>query len=128
MVAYIEMVYYSPYVGSTNTFQRLFTHWLDYLKLSKTLYGALRLDMQSSYKDTPFYMRLFISLRGIPVLRYQGKAIWPAEGELRWDFTYRWSLVGFGGYGQAIPVNENLFEKQIEYKFNAGFRYSLYFQ
>jgi hypothetical protein len=123
MVAYFEMIYNSPYIGSTNTFQRLFTHWLGYLKLRERLYGALRLDMQSSYEDTPFYMRPYINLRGIPAMRYQGKSTWLAEGELRWDFTYRWSLVGFGGYGQAFPANKDLLEKRNGYNFGAGFRY-----
>jgi hemolysin activation/secretion protein len=41
----------------------------------------------------------FVWLRGIPALRYQGEAAATFEAELRWDFTRRWSLVGFIGEG-----------------------------
>ena len=123
MTAYVDMIFSSPYLGSTNTFQRLFSHYLGYLKLCKDLYGGLRLDLQSSFGDTPFYMRPFIYLRGVPAMRYQGKTTWLSETELRWDFNFRWSLVGFGGYGQAFPVNDEMFNKQTAYNYGAGFRY-----
>jgi hypothetical protein len=38
-------------------------------------------------------------MRGIQALRYQGESVIVAELDARWDITYRWSLVGFGGSG-----------------------------
>lgn len=35
-------------------------------------------------------------------MRYQGDITALGETEWRWDFTYRHSLVGFGGAGKAI--------------------------
>lgn len=61
MYAGIHYVYNAPLVGSDKTFQRLFIHWLGYTKLLKDLYGGLRLDYQSSFEDTPFYLRPYIS-------------------------------------------------------------------
>ncbi len=123
MYAGIEYIYNDNWLGSEKTFHRLFSYWLIYQKLHPQLLGALRLDFQNSSDGTPFYLRPFISLRGIPAMRYQGKTTYLVEGELRWDFTYRWSLVGFGGYGEALPINNDLFKKQSAYNVGAGFRY-----
>ena len=121
----VRYVYYDHFLGSDRKFQRLFTHFIGYLPLTKQLYAALRLDLQSSFEDAPFYMRPFISLRGVPAMRYQGKTTYLAETEFRWDFTYRWSLVGFTGYGRALPVNEKWLNKMTAYNFGFGFRYLL---
>ena len=121
----IKYIYNDKFLGSDKQFQRLFTHILGYSKLIAGLYGALRLDLQSSFGDAPFFLRPFISLRGVPAMRYQGKTTYLAEAELRWDFNYRWSLIGFGGYGEALPLNDELFDKQTAYNYGAGFRYLL---
>ncbi len=119
----VKFLYYDKFLGSDRKFQRLFTHLLGYFRIAKTLYGALRLDYENSFDDTPFYLRPFISLRGVPAMRYQGKSAYLGETEFRWDFTKRWSLVGFTGYGEALPIDDNLLEKQTAYNFGAGFRY-----
>jgi hypothetical protein len=49
----------------------------------------------------PFYMMPFISLRGAPVMRYQGEQAAQVEAELRRQFWNRLSLLGFAGYGAA---------------------------
>jgi hypothetical protein len=43
----------------------------------------------------PFYLRPFISLRGAPIMRYQGDEVAQLEAELRWQFWQRFSVVGF---------------------------------
>lgn len=121
----IRYIYYDHFLGSNRKFQRLYTHFLGYLPLTKKIYAALRLDLQTSFEDTPFYMRPFISLRGIPALRYQGKTTCLAETEFRWDFTYRWSLVGFTGYGLAFPKQDDWANTLSAYNFGVGFRYLL---
>jgi len=58
----------------------------------------------ASFSDTaaPFYALPYITLRGVPALRYQGTSVLSLETELLWNFSGRWSLVGFGGVGQAV--------------------------
>jgi len=51
--------------------------------------------------DAPFYEYPFIDMRGIPALRYQGEQTFVGEAEVRWDFTPRWSAIGFVGAGTA---------------------------
>ncbi len=40
-------------------------------------------------------------MRGIKAMQYQGDKTLLGEAELRWSFTPRWTLVGFGGVGKA---------------------------
>jgi len=51
--------------------------------------------------DPPFYAVPWISLRGIPALRYQGTEVGVVEVELRYDISTRWAVVGFAGKGWA---------------------------
>lgn len=46
-------------------------------------------------------VRPFISLRGAPIMRYQGEEVAQIETELRSQFWKRFSLVGFAGTGAA---------------------------
>jgi len=43
----------------------------------------------------------FVSLRGAPVMRYQGEEAADVETEVRWQFWRRFSVVGFVGAGAA---------------------------
>ncbi|MCU0343592.1 MAG: hypothetical protein MUF28_07200, partial [Ignavibacterium sp.] len=123
MSAAVQMVFFDNIFGSEETFQRLFSHWLGFLMLSKNINAGLRLDYQNSFGDMPFYLRPYISLRGIPAMRYQGKSTYLIETEARWDWNLRWSLVGFTGYGEAQPINEDISNKQTAYNYGMGFRY-----
>lgn len=77
-------------------FQQLLTGWLP-LQPRWTL-GA-RGNYAWSSSGTPFFLRPFVVLRGVPAVRFQGDQAASAEAELRWQFFERWSVVGFGGAG-----------------------------
>ena len=52
-----------------------------------------------SSQGTPFFLRPYIQLRGVPAMRYQGDQAASLELEARWQFSARWSLVPFAGVG-----------------------------
>ena len=81
--------------------------------------SALRLDLQLSGGDLPFWMRPYVSLRGVPALRYQGETVAVAEAEERLDVTRRWSLVAFGGVGATAGV----LSETVVGSYGGGFRY-----
>ena len=63
-------------------------------------------------------------MRGIPAMRYQGESVAVAETEFRWNFTYRWSLLLFGGAGATdsvdfVPSSSD----DTVYSRGVGFRY-----
>lgn len=98
---------YAPWLGGQATFERVDVTVLQYFPLPFGLYLGLRGEGAASFADTPFYMRPFIDMRGVPKMRYQGQEIAQIEAELRWQFYGRLSVLGFGGGGGAW----NHFEK-----------------
>ncbi len=49
--------------------------------------------------DPPFWGYPWVSLRGVPAMRYQDERVLALEAELRWNVLPRWALVGFFGGG-----------------------------
>ncbi|GLS83372.1 hypothetical protein [Paraferrimonas haliotis] len=72
--------------------------------------------------QVPFYARPFISLRGIPAMRYQGDQVVASEFEARRYLDSRWSVLGFAGAGSAADKAQDLF-KETQVAGGAGFRY-----
>ena len=84
---------------------------------------GVKADLQSSSGDIPFYMRPFVQLRGAPAMRYQGAHVAYAETELRWQFTDRWSVLGFGGIGSTWSEGPLLSRNDITWTGGLGLRY-----
>jgi len=112
-------------IGSDYGFTTLTTSAFWYVPISKQLIAGLRAEYQQIWGSPPFYMKPFISMRGIPIMRYQGDITGLAETEWRWDFTYRHSLVGFGGAGKAIADGDSFRESTWRVSGGAGYRYLL---
>jgi len=64
-------------------------------------------------------------MRGIPVQRYSGTRTAIIETEQRFDINNRWSILGFGGLGNATQEGENFGDGQTVYSVGTGFRYLL---
>lgn len=110
-------------VGSSFNYMKLNAYIYAYHQLSEKVVGGLRLDMQQAFKSPPFYLLPFIDMRGIPSARYQGVADALTEAELRWDFSRRWSMVGFGGTGKAFDQWSAFSDAELVYTYGTGFRY-----
>ena len=92
---------FSQALGGDDEFQRVGLIAMQFFPLHPRLTLGLRGERHASFGDVPFYLRPFISLRGVPVMRYQGEEAAQIEAELRWQFWKRFSLVGFAGGGAA---------------------------
>jgi len=73
--------------------------------------------------DAPFFAEPFISLRGIPALRYQGEAVAQTEIEARYSLSDRWSVLGFTGVGLAADRVDDFGSADPEWVYGAGVRY-----
>ena len=58
-----------------------------------------RLEFNAVTSDAPFYAVPWVTLRGIPAMRYQGDQVLVGEAELRYRFSERWVGLAFGGLG-----------------------------
>jgi len=109
-------------LGSDRDFEKAALTVIWYTPLSRSLYFSARGGARTSSDGTPFFLRPFVSLRGVPAMRYQGEQAGEAELELRWQMHPRFSLVGFGGIGQARSTAGNPERDQVSAA-GAGFRY-----
>ncbi|HWT78182.1 MAG TPA: BamA/TamA family outer membrane protein, partial [Candidatus Methylomirabilis sp.] len=116
---------FSRALGGDNEFERVQLIAMEYIPLHPRLYFALRGDAAATFGDTPFYLRPYISLRGVPIVRYQGQEIAQIEAELRWQFWKRFSLVGFVGSGAAWNNFASFRSTQAVVTGGVGFRYEL---
>jgi len=65
----------------------------------KKLVLGLHLDLDTAGGDPPIWGYPWVTMRGIPALRYQNESTAVVEGELRWNIVGRWAAVGFLGVG-----------------------------
>jgi hypothetical protein len=124
---YVETVVgiFSPALGGDDQFERLQLTAMYFTPLLRTLYLGVRVDGSATFGDVPFYLRPFISLRGAPIMRYQGDETAQIEAELRWQFWGRFSAVGFLGAGAAWNDFQRLDNVLKIATGGFGFRYEL---
>jgi hypothetical protein len=90
---------------------------------SVTLGG--RANYASASESTPFFLRPFVQMRGVPAMRYMGDQMASLEVEARWQFARRWSIVGFGGAGAARSDRGPRTATDDVTSGGVGFRYEL---
>jgi len=86
---------------------------------------GLRLQAQTVSGDVPFFAYPFVTLRGIPAMRYQGESVITGEVEYLWGVTPRWTVVLFGGAGRTKSINRFNETSQTVAAGGLGFRYRL---
>jgi len=92
---------YPEALGASFDAQSLTLQWITYQSgLGKGTLG-FNSKMDFSFGNPPFYLRPYISLRGVPALRYPGEQVASIETEYRWPVNARWDLLAFGGVGAA---------------------------
>jgi hypothetical protein len=119
----IRASFYREAFGSDNEFEKYKGYVKFFTPLTDKLVLGLRGEAETLNGEAAFYEYPFINLRGIPAMRYQGETVTVGEAEFRWNFVSRWSLILFGGIGNAestdfvVPADDTVYTK------GAGFRY-----
>ena len=96
---------------------------LKYWKLNKDFNLGWRVEGDFSSGEVPFYALPFINMRGIPMMRYQGNHVALTEVEARWNFTSRWSILGFTGVGRTANTLSSFGSGENRSSIGTGFRY-----
>jgi len=111
------------FLGSTKDWGKLnlFSHM--YFPISNNWLSAFRIDTQLATGNVPFYAKPFVSLRGVPAMRYQGEVTIVAETEQTYNITSRWGLLGFTGIGAAFDSIETMNSEEIVWNTGVGTRY-----
>jgi hypothetical protein len=125
--AYSESSYLvsSEDLGASEDFERFQQVLMGWFPVADRMVLGIRGDYQWSSNGTPFFLRPYVKLRGVPAMRYQGEEMASVEAELRWQFKGRWSAVFAAGYGAAKTDND-LFSRTRDVTSGVvGFRYEL---
>ncbi len=88
-------------LGASVDFERFAQVLLGWYPLGHAVTLGARADYAWSSDDTPFFLRPYVALRGVPAMRYQGDQMASTEIEARWQFHGRWSVLAFGGAGKT---------------------------
>lgn len=98
--------YGDPWGGDSdfNKYRLLANYWFP---ISTDWVIGLRADGSAITDNPPFYEYPSIDMRGVPALRYQGQETIVGEIEARYDFTPRWSVLGFAGAGKAFSDDKD---------------------
>ena len=86
---------------------------------------GVRLDGEAVDGDVPFFGYPFVSLRGIPAMRYQGEEVLTAEVEYLWGVTPRWTVALFAGGAKTTSVSILSTASETVAAGGVGFRYRI---
>jgi hypothetical protein len=112
-------------LGSTDDFERFQQIVMGWHPLSRDVTLGARGSYAWSSEGTPFFLRPFIQLRGVPAMRYQGDQAASIEVEGRWRLYGRWSGVAFAGAGATRTSGIDFSATQNVGSGGVGFRYEL---
>ena len=120
-------IWYGDSVGSDFDFASYTLQGLNYWNANEHFNFAVRLqydgvDVSDSTRLPP-YVLPYIDMRGIPAVRYQGKAVAVAEVEATWKASPRWRFNFFGGGGRAAESLDALSDAEVANSYGTGFRY-----
>ena len=113
------------FLGGDRDYGRLtfFTYY--YMPISRKWVSGFRVDSQLATGSPPFYALPFVSLRGVPAMRYQGELTALVETEQSYNLTPRWSIVGFAGMGTAFDNVQEMNADDLVWNAGGGFRYMI---
>jgi hypothetical protein len=98
---------------------------MQFIPLHPKVSLGLRADCAASFGNSPFYMQPFITLRGAPILRYQGEELAQIETEPPLAVLAALSIVGFVG-GRGVWNDFERFDNhQSVVTGGTGFRYEI---
>ncbi len=121
----LNMAIHDDALGGDFDYNKTRAQWYAWWPVVEKVILGTRLDYWFANGDTPFYALPFIDLEGIPVLRYQGENVFVGEFRPRWDFRFRWSLVGFIGAGWAEDSVSDFSGSEAQVAGGLGIRYFL---
>jgi hypothetical protein len=112
-------------LGASDNFECFEQVFIAWQALPHDVTLGTRANHAWSSDGTPFFLRPYVLLRGVPAVRYEGDQMASVELEARWQFYGRWSIVVFGGAGTTRTTREAFSVTQSVGSGGIGFRYEL---
>jgi len=119
----VSGTWYEKAVGSDLAFGRYQVQGLFYWQPESRWGYGLRVDSRFDSGDAPFFMKPFLSMRGLASGQYSNDVTLLTEGELRYSIDTRWTILGFGGAGRVGETLGDLGGAPTVGAGGVGFRY-----
>ncbi|MCP3688087.1 MAG: BamA/TamA family outer membrane protein [Gammaproteobacteria bacterium] len=121
----LNHLWYDESIASDINYQLTEFSGLHYFELTDHWRTAFRVELNYADSDEllPPYATPYISMRGIPAARYQGKSIAVSELELIYKYNLRWQVNAFAGAGKAGNSFDDLSNSASRVSEGVGFRY-----
>jgi hypothetical protein len=117
------VTWYGPSFGGDESFTLYDLQGLFYGQPTRKWGYGIRVDAGLSSGDPPFFMKPWLTMRGLPATRYLNNAALLGEAELRYSIDARWTLLAFGGSGRVADTWSALSDASGVAAGGAGFRY-----
>ena len=114
---------FMEFLGSQRDWGRLklYAHW--YFPINEIWEPALRFEFLTATGHPPFYAYPYVSLRGIPAMRYQANSVFVAETQQLFNLTDRWGVLGFTGLGTTISSVDKNIKNEVVWNAGGGVRF-----
>jgi len=96
---------YDESVGSDYTFVNYKSINLFYNPINEKInldFSVVGERIEGNKQNIAAHLYPFISMRGIPMMKYQGSSVLTVQSEFSYNFTSRWEGIVFGGAGKAF--------------------------
>ena len=117
---------YDEIFGSDSEYWDARLKLLSFHQLHEKFVLGLRLEGSAIDGDPPFFAIPWVTLRGIPAMRYQGDRVGMFEIEARYTFSPRWAVLGFAGLGSVSSKKPAIDTDQSIYNYGLGGRYNIF--
>lgn len=121
----LQFSYNATWLGADTDYYQFNPYFFGYKKITDHIFSGFRFDSSFMVGDSPFYAKPFISLRGVPAMKYQSNNTMLVETEWKFKVYKRWSLDFFGGTGKAFKSFQEFGPATWVYNYGLGFRYIL---
>jgi len=117
---------YDDAIGSNRNYWSAKLKAISFHQLTDKFVLGLRLELAAVDGEPPFFAYPWVSLRGIPAMRYQNKVAGAVEIEARFRVARKWEVLAFTGKGftsDDVPFFEN---PDNIYSYGLGARYNIF--
>lgn len=125
ILAQIKPVYSDTWMGGGSRYGKINMGILGFTPVHRKVTLGGKVQNNSKLGDIPFYIRPYVHLRGVPMVKYQDNNALFLETELDWNVYKRWHLIGFTGFGTAFDTYDNINNGNSVFSGGGGFRYLL---
>jgi hypothetical protein len=108
---------HDSFLGSDFDYWKTGLKALSFHPLAADVVLGLRVEGAAAGGEPPFWGYPWVSLRGVPAMRYQNERVVALEAEVRWNIRTKWAVVGFFGGG---ATDGDLVQYESQDLFGAG--------